>query len=118
MRKDAKTAKHGVHILVALTFIGPRPVGLDVLHGENGKLDNRLCNIRYGTKAENMADKVRDKTDNRGEKHPLSKLTVEQVRHIRSSIEATSLLAQRFGVSNKAIASIRRRQRWAWLDAV
>ena len=36
-----------VHSLVLLAFIGPRPEGADILHGNHVHWDNRLCNIRY-----------------------------------------------------------------------
>jgi hypothetical protein len=117
LRKDGNSTKRSVHCLVASAFIGPRPAGLDVLHGESGKLDNRLCNLRYGTAAENMADKLRDGTDNRGENHPMAKLTAEQVRLVRTSIEGASELAARLQVSRDAVVSIRLGRTWAWLDA-
>ena len=43
-----------VHSLVLLAFIGPRPEGADILHGNHVPWDNRLCNIRYGTRSENL----------------------------------------------------------------
>lgn len=116
LSKDGKRNHASVHILVAAAFLGQRPAGLDVLHGENGQLDNSLRNLRYGTPVENMADKLKDGTDNRGEKHGMSKLTVKQVRQIRSSLETAPLLADRFGVSKDAIVSVRLRRTWAWLD--
>ena len=45
-----------VHRLVAEAFIGPRPAGLDVAHGDNDKTNNRAENLRYATRSENMAD--------------------------------------------------------------
>lgn len=46
-----------VHCLVAEAFLGPRPEGLEVLHGPGGCLDNRAASLRYGTRDENEVDR-------------------------------------------------------------
>lgn len=43
-----------VHQLVIEAFIGPRPAGCEVLHLNHCPDDNRLENLRYGTRSENM----------------------------------------------------------------
>lgn len=48
-----------VHTLVALAFYGPRPAGLEVRHLDGDKMNNRLSNLRYGTRRENMLDRTR-----------------------------------------------------------
>ena len=84
------------------------------------KCRNRHCvnpeHLETGTVAENNADKIRDGTTNRGIKHPMVKLTEEQVREIRArATESQTLLAEEYGVSNRAISQIITRKRWAWL---
>lgn len=76
--RKVKTVAH----LVAEAFIGPRPQGLFVLHGPNGKIDNSVQNLSYGTAKENNYDRLRDGTLPLGEMHALSKLTEEKVRLI------------------------------------
>jgi len=50
-----------VHILMAETFLGPRPEGwVGALHFNDRKSDNRIANIRWGTYRENYADAVRN----------------------------------------------------------
>ena len=44
-----------VHTLVALAFLGPRPDGLQIIHKDETKTNNAACNLKYGTKGENMA---------------------------------------------------------------
>lgn len=51
-----------VHDLVAIAFIGPKPSGLDVLHGKQGKKCNHVSNLRYGTRQENILQKYADGT--------------------------------------------------------
>ena len=50
--------KHTVHSLVALTFHGPRPAGLDIRHLNSDPADNRPENLAYGTRSENQRDSV------------------------------------------------------------
>lgn len=51
-----------VHRLVASAFLGPCPKGHEVCHGPNGKQDNRLTNLSYGTRSQNQLDRYRDGT--------------------------------------------------------
>lgn len=48
-----------IHHLVALAFIGARPAGLDVCHGNGDFLDNRPANLRYATVSANNRDAIR-----------------------------------------------------------
>lgn len=45
-----------VHRLVLETFIGPAPEGMEACHGNAKRHDNRLSNLRWGTKLENAQD--------------------------------------------------------------
>lgn len=47
-----------IHTLVAAAFIGPRPVGTEVLHGDGDPTHNQPSNLRYGTRGENNLDSV------------------------------------------------------------
>ena len=62
LRRDGFSTTFLVHSLVALTWIGPRPHGKQVRHGRNGRLDNSVGNLCYGTPTENSVDRVRDGT--------------------------------------------------------
>jgi hypothetical protein len=120
LRKDGQKRSWTIHILVAAAFIGPRPLGNDVLHGLGGKLDNRPSNLRYGTRAENCADMVRDGTALRGERASGAKLTREQVLTARQLVAAgprgtASRLARVWGVSRATVSDAVLSKRWAWL---
>lgn len=73
--------------------------------------------LRWATVSENQMDRVTHGTDARGEKHHNSKLTKESVIAIRSLAEAKSLaeLSVQFGVTERTVDKIIKRQRWAWL---
>lgn len=82
---------------------------------------SRLCcnprHLYWGTHKDNSRDRVRDRTDNRGVRHYLCKLTPNDVKEIRTrSNESTASLAKLYGVSSGAIKSIRNGRSWAWLE--
>lgn len=75
-----------VHRLVAIAFIGEPPSrSHEVAHGDGNPAHNAVANLRWATRSENHSDKVAHGTHNRGERHPLAKLTTEQVRSIRAA---------------------------------
>lgn len=68
LKSNGKTARHYVHELVMLTFVGPRPHGLDILHHDDCKTNNVLTNLRYGTRTENLYDSVRNRHHHQSKK--------------------------------------------------
>jgi hypothetical protein len=62
LRRDGKTRYTYVHVLVALTFIGPPPPGHEVRHGDGNRANPRLDNLCYGTRADNIDDARRHGT--------------------------------------------------------
>ena len=78
------TSRRAVHRLVAEAFV-PNPYGLpEVAHRNGDQTDNRACNLRWSTKADNEADKLEHGTLRFGSKNPLSRLTDQDVRKIRA----------------------------------
>lgn len=56
-------SRHGkVHRLVLLAFVGPPPVGCEALHGDGNPANNRIDNLSWGTRSENLYDRVRHGT--------------------------------------------------------
>ena len=47
-----------VHSLVAESFIGARPEGMEVCHSDGNKTNNHVANLRFGTQSENTLDRV------------------------------------------------------------
>lgn len=102
-----------VHSLIALTFLGPRPEGLQVLHWDDNKLNNHISNLRYGTRQENSTDMRRN-----GIPEGIQKLTADDVLEIRrllSNGEPQRSIAKRFGVNGKSISRINRGYAWRHL---
>jgi hypothetical protein len=109
-----------VHQLVAAAFIGPRPKGFETCHGDGDPTNNHVGNLRYGTHAENVADKLKHGTQPRGEGHGRSRLTepdVVEIRRLLARGEPVASVASRYGVSYGAINGIRRGKNWGWLEA-
>jgi hypothetical protein len=73
-----------IHQLVALAFLGPCPLGMEVAHGDRNKRNNRLSNLRYDTRAGNLADRRIHGTHLEGETCGPSKLTAAEVTEIYS----------------------------------
>lgn len=51
-----------VHVLVAEAFIGERPPGLEVCHGDNDPTNNDVSNLRWDTRSANVLDLRGDKS--------------------------------------------------------
>lgn len=71
--------------------------------------------LRWATPAENEADKLAHGTLRRGTKINTNKLTEDDVRKIRASVESGVSLARRYSVTPSAISSIRTGKSWRWL---
>lgn len=116
-RQAAPTHRY-VHALVAEAFLGPRPEGCEVAHGDGVKTNVCLSNLRYATSAENKADRLAHGTSNRGTRHPFAVLAEADVMAIARALDAGSKqreVAARFGVSRTAISAISTGRSWGHL---
>ncbi len=68
--------------------------------------------VRWATAKENQTEMVEHGRSQQGERHYAAKLTEEDVRNIRSSTLASSVLAKKFGVERTNIIAIRKRKSW------
>ncbi len=57
---DGCVRSRRVHQLVLGAFVGPRADGMEVLHNNDVPGDNRLVNLRYGTRSDNQRDIYRN----------------------------------------------------------
>jgi len=106
-----------VHLLVLEAFVSERPgKNWQASHLDGDAGNNRLENLRWETVSTNNARRYDHGTMPRGEASPQSKLTLKDVKEIRSadfSVRGTQArLARRFGVSPVAIRAVRLRQTW------
>ncbi len=92
-----------IHRGVCHLFNGPCPVGMECRHLNGNMTDNRPENLRWGTPADNTADKLLHGTVACGERNGGAKLTadaVQEMRRMRAEARVSfKVLAERFGVS-------------------
>lgn len=108
-----------VHSLVAQSFIGPRPTGLQINHIDGQKLNNRRANLEYMTPSENTKHSFQLGLQcNKGEQHSQSKLTECQVLDIRQRIgsgDRQTAIAKELGLSQSCISRVNSGSRWPHL---
>ena len=117
LRRAPRKAEPKTHQLVAWTFLGPQPKGLDICHNDGNKLNNRLGNLRYDTRKGNSADRVLHGTDFAGAKNPAAVLTEGQVRLVRrlKGKGCNAALAEAWGVSTTSLYYIQNGKSWRHL---
>ena len=110
---DRKHMGKPVHQLVALAFMGEPKQNQEVLHTNGDKQDNRIENLRYGTREENMHDIYFQ-----GGKAGCGKLTLNEVNEIRDKLNngiTGNCLASEYFVSASTISRIKRKESFSWL---
>ncbi len=95
---DGKTAKFLVHRLMLLAFVGPCPEGMECCHADGNPSNNRLENLRWGTREDNKKDSKRHGTLPIGEKVGISRLTEHNVRKIRFLFETGKYKKTELGI--------------------
>lgn len=101
-----------VHILVAETFIGPRPDGMVVNHKDGNKANPFLENLEYVTPSQNHKHALQNKLfiPPSGKNHWSAVLSDEDVLNIRSAAlggESHSSIAKRYGCSIASVSAYR-----------
>lgn len=113
---DGKRHRVYIHQALADAFIGPKPTPRhEVRHLNDNRLDNRLANLAWGTRAENSADMVRNGRSRPGVRNAQARLTEDQVRDIRrrwALRERQRDIAATHGVSQRAVLFILKGQTW------
>mgnify|MGYP001564382964 CR=1 FL=1 len=111
-----------IYHLVLLVFVGPCPEGMECCHRDDNRTNNALSNLRWDTRSENLHDRWRNgrggKTGAVGENCGSSKLTDDAVRLARqlrlssSKIWTYERLANKFGVTKRAMILAVSRRTW------
>lgn len=108
----SKTYVISVHKMVLLAFIGEPEKGHEACHNNGNPRDNSIINLRWDTHLNNNKDKIKHGTYLRGEKHPLSKLTKENIDEIRTSDSTGVSLAKKFSVTTGTISAVKTGRTW------
>jgi len=113
-----KVLRQYVHRLVAENFVsGRRPETVFVCHRDGVRANNHVANLYWGTQVENMADAARHGTfkpvvPRRGELHPHTKVTEEQVRAIRCDGRTLKEIGETYGIHFATVHGIKTRKTW------
>ena len=105
-----------VHRLVMLAFVGPSDLSVDHINGD--KADNRLCNLRYCTLAQNTlhqheAGRVRFVRGIENGKSKMNNDIVRQARIMLASGMSVQKVADNFGFSKGTIQAMKEGRTWA-----
>lgn len=120
--RGGKAVRRSVHFLVAESFLGPRPNGHEINHRNGIKTDNRVDNLEWVTRGDNIRHAVAMGLHRfgrvRGEQHGMAKLRLNQVVEIRSlklSGMSSKEIALRFGIGRTQVDRIVSGTRWKHL---
>jgi hypothetical protein len=104
------------HSLVLETFVALRPSkDYQACHRNGDRADNRVENLRWGTRVENYEDARRHGTNSKGRRHGSAKLTEQDVLAIRADPRLHREIASAYGISRSRVSTIKSRKDWAWL---
>ena len=111
-----KRRRFGVHQLVALAFLGPKPSPQhEVAHLDGQRLNNHVSNLAWLLHSENERHKDLHGTRLRGSQIGNAKLTEAQVVLIRQALAVgirQCVLAQTYRVSDSTVSLIARGKTW------
>lgn len=110
-----------VHTLVALAFLGPRPPGLFICHGDQDRTNNHHRNLRYDTPRANTRDTMLVGAHCHGASHPHAKLSDDKAKEIIALCRRGELtqaqIGARYGVSQRAVWNVLHGVRWKHIQA-
>ena len=104
--------------LVCTAFYGPRQRGLEVRHIDGTRDNDAAANLGWATHKENIADKEKHGTFQRGESASHVKITEVQARIVKGLwLRGASLneVMQASGVSRSIAYNIKHGSSWVWL---
>ena len=84
--RDGIVDMRPIHRIVALTYHGPCPAGMQVRHLDGNRANNVPSNLAYGTGKENCADRVLHGTAPRGERSARAKYSTGTVALLKDFI--------------------------------
>ena len=124
---NRKRVMRHVHRLVLENHGGPRPEGMECAHNNGKRDDNRLSNLRWATQKDNIADKKRHGTWQRGQKIGNARYTDKQVRALKVALMpyvglpklpygVATRLGREFDMRNYFVSGVFTGKRWGWLE--
>ena len=116
LHQGGRRRRFGVHQLVALAFLGPKPSPQhEVAHLDGQRLNNHVSNLAWLLHSENERHKDLHGTRLRGSQIGNAKLVEAQVAQIRQALtegQTQSALARQYGVSSSTVHLVARHKTW------
>jgi hypothetical protein len=115
LTKNGRCKSHYIHRLVLEAFVGPCPDGMECRHTPDpNPTNNRLTNIRWGTKHGQFCDRIKDDTVLYGSrsKTTLTEHVVALGRRLHRKGWGCKRLVRKFGGSTAAWSAIVNRKTW------
>lgn len=111
---DGKRMTRNLHVVVAETFLGPRPSRAHCAHLDGNRLNNNIDNLAWVSASENERHKISHGTKAEGSKHGIAKLTEDGAREIKATYRKGlgAALAKKYGVSVGAVVSVAYGRSW------
>lgn len=110
-----------VHLLVCEAFHGLRPAGAVCRHLDGNRLNNAAENLRWGTHAENMADRDAHGRTSRGNRNGNRTMSSADVTALVADYAAGGVtqyeLAARYGISQAQVNNIVLGKQWGSVHA-
>lgn len=98
-----------IHRMVLETFIGDSSVGMECNHINGIKGDNRLKNLEWITRKQNIRHAIKTGLmNNNGERNPYSKLTNKDIKEIRKLRDTGSTLREISNLYHISISTVSR----------
>ena len=102
--------------LVLMAFVGMPLSSQEACHCNGDRSDDRVVNLRWDTRSSNHADKIEHGTDQRCERHPCAKLTLDQARMVFVAQGRQKEIAAKFGISQATVSAIKTGRLWSSAD--
>ena len=112
-RKNGVTINGQLGNWMLLAFVGPPADNQECLHADDNPKNNKLSNLRWGTRLENVRDRLRNG------RHNLAKLTVDDVRKIKELLKTGMYgkdVAAMFSISGATVSEIKTGKIWQFVD--
>ena len=108
LRREGKTHTVLVHSLVLEAFARPRRDREEACHRNGDRTDNRIANLSWGTKTDNMRDAARHGTAGTWMKSQavLAPEVVESIRARREEGALLDELAEEYGITRQQVSAI------------
>ena len=119
LSRRGKVRKFLIHNLLLRTFVGTPKRGQECCHYDGDHSNNTLANLRWGTSADNAADRMRHGYNKKGTRHHGAKLDDDKVRDIRrryAAGEGVTVIGASYGVAHTTIGRILHRGGWSHVE--